>query len=288
MVNQNILICGASSFVSSGIVERLKREGCTVDCFSRGVLSRQENVIRGDYKEISNNNFLDKEYDVVINYAIIKDGTIEDNLQYIKSLVQLCTDKRVKKLIHFSSVMVYSHHVGYINEETPMETVEETWMEGYGKIKIAVDEYLLSVKDLLPFEIVLVRPGYVLAGSRPCPFIKPLPMQFALIKGYRGSKQPIVKREEIHEAIFKIIQTANNFPVYLLFPNDGMTKYSFAKQQGYKHLIGMPRLMFKHLPFLMMKIGLMSKAMYSRFEGMYNENIFDSAKTQHKLQINFT
>ncbi len=284
----NILICGATSFVSQELPELLKDNGYTVDLFSRGNEGRSGKRIRGDYLTISENKYLSTQYDFVFNYAILKDGTVESNLNYVKSLVKMCQDKGVKKLIHFSSVMVYSHNVGIINENTPMESSAETWMRGYGMIKIAVDEYLLSIKAKVPFEIVLARPGYVLADDRPCPFIKPLPMGIALIKGDRKSMQPIVKREEIHEAILKIIQTDNNYPVYLFFPNDGMTKYRFAKKMGYKHLIPMPRLIFKYLPWLLMKIGVMSKAMYSRFDGMYNECEFSSELTEKKLNIKFT
>ena len=287
-MSRKVLLCGATSFVAQGILPKLQETGCEVECFSRGVEGREGNVVRGSYLSISNNQQLANHYDVVINYAVIKDGTVESNLQYIKSLIQMCKDKAVKKLIHFSSVMTYGYHVGRIDENTPIEKLEETWKKGYGEFKIAVDQYLLSIKDSLPFEIVLVRPGYVLADNRPCPFIKPLPFGFTLIKGDSKSKQPIVKRDDIHEAIIKIIEIEDNLPVYHFFPNDGMTKYRFAKQLGYKYLLPMPRAIFKMLPWLMMKLGIMPKAMYSRFDGMYNECVFSSELTEKKLNIKFT
>lgn len=283
-----ILICGATSFVAKGLAELLRSKGHVIECFSRGKISKNGNVITGNYLTIENNENLPLSYDIVINYAVIKDGTVESNLQYIKSLVKMCQDKGVKKLIHFSSVMTYGYHVGMINENTPIETLEETWKKGYGEFKIAVDQYLMSIRESLPFEVVFVRPGYVLADNRPCPFIRPLPLGFTLIKGDNKSKQPIVKREDIHEAILKIIETDDNIPVYHFFPNDGMTKYRFAMQMGYKHLIPMPRLIFKYLPWLMMKMGIMPKAMYSRFDGMYNECEFSSELTEKKLEIKFS
>lgn len=283
-----ILICGATSFVAKGLAELLRSKGHVIECFSRGKISKNGNVITGNYLTIENNENLPLSYDIVINYAVIKDGTVASNIQYIKSLVKMCQDKGVKKLIHFSSVMTYGYHVGMINENTPIETLEETWKKGYGEFKIAVDQYLMSIRESLPFEVVFVRPGYVLADNRPCPFIRPLPLGFTLIKGDNKSKQPIVKREEIHEAILKIIETDDNIPVYHFFPNDGMTKYRFAMQMGYKHLIPMPRLIFKYLPWLMMKMGIMPKAMYSRFDGMYNECEFSSELTEKKLEIKFS
>lgn len=283
-----ILICGSSSFVATGLKEQLTACGHQVDCFSRGTESRQYDIVRGDYLSISENKELAAAYDIVINYAVLKNGTLDENLQYIKSLIEMCKDKGVKKLIHFSSVMVYGYHVGVADENTPIETLEETWKQGYGEFKIAVDQYLLSVKDSLPFEVVLVRPGYVLADNRPCPFIKPLPMGITLIKGNSKSKQPIVKRDEIHDAIIKIIKTENNLPVYHFFPNDGMTKFHFAKLLGYKHLVPMPKWLFKGVPWILMKVGIMPKSLYSRFDGMYNENVFSSENTEKKLNIKFT
>lgn len=282
-----ILICGATSFVAQGLKEQLLDAGHQVDCFSRGDESREGNLVKGNCLSISNNPLLSSQYEVVINYAVLKDGTVDSNLQYAKELVELCKVKSVKKLIHFSSVMVYSYHIGHIKEDTPIETLEETWKKGYGEFKIAVDQYLMSIKESLPFELIMVRPGYVLADNRPCPFIKQLPMGFTLIKGDSRSKQPIVRREDIHEAIVRIIEIEDNLPVYHFFPNDGMTKYRFARQMGFKHLIPMPRLIFKYLPWLMMKIGIMPKAMYSRFDGMYNENDFSSELTEKKLKIKF-
>ncbi len=287
-MSRRVLICGATSFVAQGIIIKLQENGYEVECFSRGAEGRDGNVVKGSYLSISNNQQLASHYDVVINYAVIKDGSVDSNLQYIKSLIQLCKDKAVKKLIHFSSVMSYGYHVGRVDENTPIETLEETWKKGYGEFKIAVDQYLLSIKNSLPFEIILVRPGYVLADNRPCPFIKPLPFGFSLIKGDSKSKQPIVKREEIHKAILKIVEVDDNLPVYHLFPNDGMTKYRFAKQKGYKHMIPMPQLIFKYLPWLMMKVGIMPRAMYSRFDGMYNECEFSSELTEKKLNVKFT
>lgn len=287
-LTNKVLIVGSSSFVSQGLADELHKKEKKIDYFSRGTEGRDGNYIKGNYLFISNNKYLNDAYDVVINYAVIKDGSIESNLQFIKSLLHLCKEKGVKKLIHFSSVMVYGYHEGYITEKTPIETIEETWKRGYGEFKIAVDQYLMSVKESLPFELVVVRPGYVLADNRPCPFIRPLLLGFAIIKGNSKSKQPIVKREEIHEALIKIIETKQNLPVYHFFPNDGMTKFRFARMQGYKHLIPMPKWLFRGIPLILMKIGIMSKPLYSRFDGMYNESVFSSEITEKKLGIRFS
>jgi nucleoside-diphosphate-sugar epimerase len=275
---KKILICGATSFVAKGFKELLIQQGFDVDTFGRK---------DGSYLEIDKNPLLADSYEAVVNFAVLKDQNIEDNVSYMKSLVEMCKQKQVKKLIHFSSIMVYSYHLGKLDENSPIDTVANTMMEGYGKIKIACDEFLNSVKQSLPFEVVMVRPGYVLADNRPAPFIKRLPCGVSVILGNKKSRQPIVKREDIHLALLKIIEIDKNLPVYHLFQNNDITKYNFAKQTVGGLILVLPKLIFEGLPRLMMKMGLMKKALYSRFDGMYNYNVASSTMTESKLNIKF-
>lgn len=278
MSTRKILICGATSFVAKGFKELLIQQGFDVDTFGRK---------DGSYLEIDKNPMLADSYEAVVNFAVLKDQNIENNVSYMKSLVEMCKQKHVKKLIHFSSIMVYSYHLGKLDENSPIDTVANTMMEGYGKIKIACDEFLNSIKQSLPFEVVMVRPGYVLADNRPAPFIKRLPCGASVILGNKKSRQPIVKREDIHLALLKIIETDKNLPVYHLFQNNDITKYNFAKQTVGGLILVLPKLIFEGLPRLMMKMGLMKKALYSRFDGMYNYNVASSTMTESKLNIKF-
>lgn len=278
MSTRKILICGATSFVAKGFKKLLIQQGFDVDTFGRK---------DGSYLEIDKNPMLADIYEAVVNFAVLKDQSIEDNVSYMKSLVKMCKQKQVKKLIHFSSIMVYSYHLGKLDENSPIDTVANTMMEGYGKIKIACDEFLNSVKQSLPFEVVMVRPGYVLADNRPAPFIKRLPCGVSVILGNKKSRQPIVKRNDIHLALLKIIETDKNLPVYHLFQNNDITKYNFAKQTVGGLILVLPKLIFEGLPRLMMKMGLMKKALYSRFDGMYNYNVASSTMTESKLNIKF-
>lgn len=275
---KKILICGATSFVAKGFKELLIQQGFDVDTFGRK---------DGSYLEIDKNPMLADIYEAVVNFAVLKDQSIEDNVSYMKSLVKMCKQKQVKKLIHFSSIMVYSYHLGKLDENSPIDTVANTMMEGYGKIKIACDEFLNSVKQSLPFEVVMVRPGYVLADNRLAPFIKRLPCGASVILGNKKSRQPIVKREDIHLALLKIIETDKNLPVYHLFQNNDITKYNFAKQTVGGLILVLPKFIFEGLPRLMMKMGMMKKALYSRFDGMYNYNVASSTMTESKLNIKF-
>lgn len=278
MSTRKILICGATSFVAKGFKELLIQQGFDVDTFGRK---------DGSYLEIDKNPLLADSYEAVVNFAVLKDQNIENNVSYMKSLVEMCKQKQVKKLIHFSSIMVYSYHLGKLDENSPIDTVANTMMEGYGKIKIACDEFLNSIKQSLPFEVVMVRPGYVLAENRPAPFIKRLPCGVSVILGNKKSRQPIVKREDIHLALLKIIETDKNLPVYHLFQNNDITKYNFAKQTVGGMILVLPKFIFEGMPRLMMKMGLMKKALYSRFDGMYNYNVASSTMTESKLNIKF-
>lgn len=278
MSTRKILICGATSFVAKGFKELLIQQGFDVDTFGRK---------DGSYLEIDKNPMLADSYEAVVNFAVLKDQNIENNVSYMKSLVEMCRQKHVKKLIHFSSIMVYSYHLGKLDENSPIDTVANTMMEGYGKIKIACDEFLNSIKQSLPFEVVMVRPGYVLADNRPAPFIKRLPCGASVILGNKKSRQPIVKREDIHLALLKIIETDKNLPVYHLFQNNDITKYNFAKQTVGGQILVLPKFIFEGLPRLMMKMGMMKKALYSRFDGMYNYNVASSTMTESKLNIRF-
>lgn len=283
-----ILICGATSFVAKGFADLLTQEGFDVDCFSRGLQAEREgNIIRGKYSEIDKNDCLAPQYDIVVNFAILKDASVQDNIEYLQNLLQMCQEHGVKKLVHFSSVMAYNYHLPTVDESTQIDTLENTRMKGYGEIKIATDWFLQKKRADMPFEVILVRPGYVLADNRPCPFIKHLVGPFYVIKGNKKSKQPIVHREDIHFALLKIIQQEDNLLVYHFFPTDGMTKYRFAKENVKGFVLTMPKIIFNGIPYVMMKIGLMKPSLYSRFEGMYIESDFQSLKTQEKLNIKF-
>lgn len=275
---RKILLCGASSFVAKGFKEQLLSCGYGVDTFGRA---------NGNYLDIGKNKELAIEYDVVVNFAVLKDQPLDDNVKYIKALIEMCKAKHVKKLIHFSTIMVYNYHLGKLNETSPIDTVKNTMMEGYGKIKIAVDEYLNTVKEDLPFEVVMVRPGYVLAEGRPAPFIKRLPGSISVILGNKKSKQPIVRREDIHKALVRIIETEKNLPVYHLFQNNDITKYAFAKQTVGGVIMTLPKIIFERIPYFLMKLHVIKPALYSRFDGMYNYNIASSEITEKKLNMQF-
>ncbi len=280
-----ILILGNKSFVANGLENTLVNAGIDVDCFTRGSNERKEgNKISGNILELASNTNLKEEYDIVLNFVILKNEDTDENIQFIKLLIDFCKLKNVKQLIHFSSIMVYANNEKVINETTEIEKI--TYKKGYGEVKIEVDKYLLSQKNL-PFKVSLVRPGYVLAENRPCPFIKKLPLGISIIKGNRKSVQPIVKREDIHQALLNMIQLNSTEQVYLFTPSSKATKYEFAKQNFGGIILTLPKWIVLGISGLLFKLKVIPASLYVRVEGMYIESIYDSTHTEKVLNIKF-
>ena len=225
-----------------------------------------------------------QEYDIVINYVILKDKGVVENIEFLKSLVDFCTVKNVKRLIHFSSIMVYDNNEPFIDETTAIE--KNTFKTGYGEVKIAVDYYLMSLANL-PFSISFIRPGYVLAKDRPCPFVKRLPLGITIIKGDKRSKQPIVKREDIHQALINMVNEGSHELVYLFVPNKEVTKYGYAKEHFGGILVPLPKWLLLGFSKMFLRLNLIKKSFYVRIEGMYIESKYNSKKTEEVLNIKF-
>lgn len=280
-----ILILGNKSFVANGLENTLINAGIEVDCFTRGSIERKEgNKISGNIMDlVSNTNFEDK-YDIILNFVILKNESTNENIRFISSLIDFCKQKKVKQFIHFSSIMVYANNEKIINDATEIEKI--THKKGYGEVKIEVDKYLLSQENL-PFKISLVRPGYVLAENRPCPFVKRLPLGISIIKGNRKSVQPIVKREDIHQALLNMIQLNSTEQVYLFTPSKQATKYEFAKQNFGGIIVSLPKWLVLGISGLLLKLKFIPASLYVRVEGMYIESIYDSTHTEKVLNIKF-
>lgn len=282
---KNILIIGSRSFVADGLYEKLRNAGYdNVDCYIRGETNKNMNFVSGDIFEISKNTNFRDEYDIVINFVILKTESLNENIRFISTLTDFCKQKKVKQLIHFSSIMVYANNQKIIDETTEIEII--TNKKGYGEIKIEVDKYLLSQTNL-PFKTSLVRPGYVLAENRPCPFVKRLPFRISIIKGNKKSVQPIVKRDDIHQALLNMIQLNSAEPVYLFTSSIQTTKYKFVKQNFGGKIFTLPKWLVLGISGVLLKLKLISSSLYVRVEGMFIESIYDSSHTEKVLNIKF-
>lgn len=285
---KKILICGASSFVAHGFAEALNQEGYDVELFSRGSSPvRTGNQIRGKYLEIDKNECLAERYYAVVNFAVLKNASAEDNVKYLEALCRLCERTGISKLIHFSSIMVYDANLKRIDERSPIASSKTTDMKGYGVLKIATDEYLDSVKASVPFQLIRVRPGFVLAEGVACPFIKNLPGGFKVILGNKKSTLPIVWREDIHKALIKLLEEDVNIDICHLFPDNGMTKYQYAKDTVGGRILTLPKFLFKDMPHAMAAIKLMPNSLAVRFERMFIDSHYSSELSEKTLGFKF-
>ncbi|MCC6256612.1 MAG: NAD(P)-dependent oxidoreductase [Ignavibacteriaceae bacterium] len=279
-----ILLCGNKSFVATGLQQKLVEAGFLVDSFSRGNEERNGTQVTGDVFKVSSNIYLADDYDVVINFIVLKDLSMAANLHYINELIDLCRIKSVKNLIHISSIIVYKNKEPFVDENTIIE--EHTNKAGYGAIKIGVDQYLLSLKNI-NFKISFIRLGYVLTEGQQLPFISKLPFRFALIKGAKNSVLPIVKRKVIHQAIVNMLKLKNLETVYLFVPDGNKTKYEYVKETVLNHYFFLPKWFILGAANLFTKIRLLPKSFYTRLEGMFIETQYNSSKTQKLLDIKF-
>lgn len=283
-MDKKILLCGNRSFVAKGLYEQLVNADIKVDCFSRGSEVRNGDMVTGNVFDMTGNQCLDNTYDTVINFIMIKDGTVDENVKYINELVQFCKNRTVKRLIHISSIIAYSNKESYVNEETSIE--EKTDKTGYGIIKIETDKYLQSLKQL-PFTISFIRPGYVVAADTENPFMKVLPLGFALIKGNKKSILPIVRREDMHIAIVNMVKKETIEKVYLFMPSNNKTKYEYLKEKYKYHFIFLPKQLILGVGKFFISAGILPKSFFVRLESMFNETRYDSTKTERLLDIKF-
>ena len=140
---KKILVCGHRSFVATGLAEKIAKAGFEVHTFTRGTEKRESNAISGDVYRMDENPFLADEYDAVINFIIIKDSTVEENLKFAASLHRFCEKNGVQRLYQISSISAYPNLAHYVDETSEIEK-DYTLKGGYASVKVAVDHYLME------------------------------------------------------------------------------------------------------------------------------------------------
>lgn len=285
---KDILVCGHTSFVASGFQEKLSKNNISFDCFSRGEESRKDNVVKGDVFNLSNNKFLDS-YEAVINFILIKDASIEENINYIKSLLAFCEAKKIKKFVHISSISVYPNNAVKIDEFSEIENDYHN-KSGYGAIKTAVDNYLEknAPKNL---DVVYVRPGYIyddVSEISKVGIVKDLG-PFSLLLGSKSSSLPAIHKDKLQDALVKI--SSKSFPntVFLILDKDKTkaTKYHFTKRQWGKKLITVPEFPLFPAVKLLKKLKICPLSVSNKIEGLYKKTYFDSSLSEKELEMDF-
>ena len=199
----NILICGHRAYAARGLAPLLENAGHKVVCFSRGSEGKDGNIITGDVKSIDRNPFIEWDIDVIVNFILLKDGTPQDNIEYISALCRLAKKHHVAKLIHLSSISSYPNDAAVITDNTEMD--HNAMLKGkYGSLKVLVDEYLIREREMYGLPVILLRPGFIASEDHPNPLggiAKVLPGKIAVLIGNRQSTLPLVYRNEMHQVL---------------------------------------------------------------------------------------
>jgi len=201
-----ILLCGHRAFAARGLVERLRADGHEVVCFSRGPLAGAAGVVSGPIDAIHENPHLQGRFDTVVNYILVKDGTIEDNLSYLDSLLELCRRAAVGHLVHISSVSVHRGSVRVVHESAEVET-DPSRKGSYGGLKVATEAHV-RVKLPETIKLSLVRPGFVLGAGLENPIVGMafrLPWNRLLLLGSARNHVPVTTRERLNEAVARVV-----------------------------------------------------------------------------------
>lgn len=285
---KKILICGHRSFVATGLMQTLKDKGMDVDCFSRGEEERNDNVVTGDVTKIEKNQFLGS-YDTVINFIILKEKSIEENINYIQSLLSFCKTKGVKNLLQISSISVYPNETIEVDENSE---IEEDYHNkgGYASIKVAVDRYLLS-NPVEGLNVSFVRPGYIYTKNREISKAGIFVSKFGLnvLLGDKKTTLPLINREVLHEALFRIIECRTKNKVYLILNKDKEegTKFKFVVNQWNVKPICLPHGLIMMTAKILTNIGVLKRRHYLKFVGLFKRTWFNSSESEKMLGMSF-
>ena len=284
-----ILIMGCRSFASTGLESVLRLDNHDVFMFTRGEENRIDNFITGDVFSLKNNAFFDEKYDIIINFIIIKNNSIESNLDYIKELLKFAINKNVQKIIQISSISVYPIHLNNINEHTIIEKNINNKGE-YAAIKIAVDVFLQEKDISNNLKIEFVRPGFII-----CEDVKPsmagifipILLKWGLLMGNKKSTLPTIKKKILHNAIVKIISNNVDGSVYLLTSNQGTSKYDFVKKYTNYKVVVLPKTLTLFVAKTLGVLRLFNKVKANQVQGLFKDSKYNSKETQLILKCDF-
>lgn len=280
-----ILICGHRSYAARGLKESLEKKGHHVLCFSRGEEKREGDIITGLVVNIVQNKHFTEPIDVVINFILIQNGDAKVNEEYMSALLLFCEKQRVKRLIQISSISSYPNDAELIEESSSTETRMDR-KGHYGLIKSAADGALERAIGHTDVEIVLARPGYIVAEDNPHPFkgvAKFMGSKFAILIGNKKSTLPCIRRTTLHECLEEIATQINPLSVYLLIEGENTTKYSYFKSQSKALVLPLPKWLFFLAANIARTLHLIGDKTSSGVKGVFKVQKFNNTITKNKL-----
>lgn len=282
------ILFGKNAFVAKGLSEILEEGKFQVDWFSRGVESRSGNIIFGSTATILDNGFFQDRYDILVNFVILKDQSIEENIHFIDSLLKLAASKGISKLIHFSSVMVYPYESKKIDENSQIEDFSRTNKGNYAQIKIAVDDYILKESQKYDFEVSLVRPGYVFDQTHLPNFSKKIFGNIRILLGDSRSILPTIEKSKLHLGLIQLFEVDKMPLVCHFFSNSGTNKLKFtlAKFPNTRIII-INKIILWLMPKIIFNLFGFTRLLRNRFESLFIRTNFSSSITMDILKIKF-
>jgi nucleoside-diphosphate-sugar epimerase len=286
MFLKKILILGSTSFASKGLIESLDQLNVHITCFNRGEININGKTVTGPVLKMIDNPYLSEPFDLVINYMILKEKSVQLNLEFLEALTAFCNARNVKHLIQISSISVYPNEEKLINELSPIE--ENIKRKGrYAAIKIAVDQYLSKVNNL-KFSVCYVRPGFILADDKEpslTGILKRLPFNIGILLGDKSSTLPTIYRHQLNDAMAKIVMSQNKEKVYIITSKTTDTKYNFVINRFNFNVFVLP----KHITLMAAKVlyffRIFSYSQYMQVRGLFKSTVFDPSNTETKLNI---
>lgn len=200
-----ILLLASSSFAATGLSESLRAAGHDVWTFNRSKPSSAgPQDLSGSYAYLADIAAGAMETaEVLINYAIVKNGSIEENIEMADLVMNAARRLGVKRFIHISSISVLPSITGTLNEDAL--AVEAQWKGIYSRVKAAVETHILQRwKDN---ELYVVRPGFILDQGLVDSMVgtgKSLPTGHVLGLGHRKTVIMLIHRRTVNEALTKM------------------------------------------------------------------------------------
>ena len=146
---------------------------------------------------------------------------------------------------------------------------------------------LEEAKKNVKFEIVFVRPGYIVAADNPHPFkgvAKFFTKHFAILIGDKKVTLPCIRREVLHSGLAKIATQKFPLSVYLMVEEGENTKYSYFKSQTNAFVIPIPRWIAFSVADVAKVIHVIDRRTNLTIKGVFKRNYFDNKITKDKLK----
>lgn len=297
---KRVLLCGHRSFAAQGLQAGLEEYGHDVLTFSRGPLARKDRRITGPVKKLDENPYIEEPIDTVINYIRLIGESLEDNEDYMRTLLRFCKPRKVQHLIHISSCSVYKNNARFVDEDSPVETVPSK-KGPYAAVKVA-QENVIQNERVDGLVVSIVRPGLILAngmGGYMGGIGIRLPWNSILGLGNSKSQIPLVTRETVNASILELIRTPPKGDIESVLLADKHSPTRRAYLENCQEVMGAgTSIRFFPVPFwrtgacfgevFSRLIGRRDFGIYGKVSSVCRFQRFDASQSEKRLGISFS